>query len=56
MRVAAALRRNGLPGNEMPDADPLDGGTMARLLFLLENPGPGNVAHARWRGFRQPEK
>ena len=33
----AALRR---PGLEVPDLDPLDGGTGARLLLLLEKPGP----------------
>ena len=33
----AALRR---PGIEVPDLDPLDGGTGARLLLLLEKPGP----------------
>ncbi|TCZ64949.1 uracil-DNA glycosylase family protein [Roseicella aquatilis] len=35
---AAALRRaTGLP---VPDADPADGGVRARLLLLLETPGP----------------
>ena len=33
----AGLRR---PGIEVPDFDPLDGGTEARVLFLLEKPGP----------------
>ena len=35
---AAALRR---PGVSVPDFDPLDGGTAARVLVLLEKPGPG---------------
>ena len=34
---AARLRR---PGIEVPDFDPLDGGTEAQVLFLLEKPGP----------------
>ncbi len=34
---AARLRR---PGIEVPDFDPMDGGTQARVLFLLEKPGP----------------
>jgi hypothetical protein len=29
------------PGLLVPDIDPLDGGTSARLLLLLEKPGPG---------------
>ena len=33
---AAGLRGDG----EVPDMDPLDGGTGARLLFLMEKPGP----------------
>ncbi len=28
------------PGAVVPDADPLDGGAGARMLFLLEKPGP----------------
>lgn len=35
---AAGLRR---PGAQVPDFDPLDGGTAARVLFVLEKPGPG---------------
>ncbi len=35
---AAGLRR---PGVQVPDFDPLDGGTAARVLFVLEKPGPG---------------
>ncbi len=34
---AAGLRRR---GGEVPDLDPLDGGVGARLLLLLEKPGP----------------
>ena len=37
-RLAASLReRHGA----VPDFDPLDGGTAARLLLVLETPGPG---------------
>jgi uracil-DNA glycosylase len=35
---AAALRR--ATGRGVPDADPADGGVTARLLLLLETPGP----------------
>lgn len=35
---AEGLRR---PGVQVPDFDPLDGGTLARVLFVLEKPGPG---------------
>jgi len=35
---AAGLRTG--PGIEVPDFDPLDGGVGARILFLLEKPGP----------------
>lgn len=35
---AAALRRT--TGRGVPDADPADGGVAARLLLLLETPGP----------------
>lgn len=35
---AAGLRRSGV---QVPDFDPLDGGTAARVLFVLEKPGPG---------------
>jgi hypothetical protein len=34
---AAELRSD---GREVPDFDPLDGGVHARVLFLLEKPGP----------------
>lgn len=37
----ALLRR---PGVAVPDFDPLDGGTEARVLFLLEKPGPQAAA------------
>lgn len=30
-----------VPGRPIPHVDPLDGGTGARLLLLLETPGPG---------------
>lgn len=33
-------RLRGKPGIVVPDLDPLDGGTAASLLFLLEKPGP----------------
>jgi uracil-DNA glycosylase len=35
---AAELRR--VTGRPVPDVDPADGGTAARLLLLLETPGP----------------
>ena len=38
--VAAALRQ----GGDVPDFDPLDGGTEAEALFLLEKPGPTTLA------------
>lgn len=37
---ASALRVEGAAGDEVPDMDPLDGGCGARLLFLMEKPGP----------------
>lgn len=37
--VAALRRRHGA----VPDVDPFDGGTAARLLLLLETPGPGSA-------------
>ena len=37
-RYAEALRAR--PGCTVPDFDPLDGGTRAEALFLLEKPGP----------------
>lgn len=37
-RYASKLRRR--PGVEVPEFDPLDGGVRARVLFLLEKPGP----------------
>ncbi len=44
---AAGLRAAGpgVPalGRQAPDFDPLDGGTAARVLFVLEKPGPGIV-------------
>ena len=38
---AASLRAQGR--GAVPDLDPLDGGTGARLLLVLEKPGPGAV-------------
>ena len=39
---AAGLRRSqAFPGVQVPDFDPLDGGIGARVLFVLEKPGPG---------------
>ena len=35
------IRAAGLPGDVVPDLDPLDGGAEARILFLMEKPGPG---------------
>lgn len=44
---AAGLRAAGpglpAPDRQAPDFDPLDGGTAARVLFVLEKPGPGIV-------------
>lgn len=40
--MAEALRREGR--GAVPDADPLDGGCEARVLLLLEKPGPGAAA------------
>jgi len=37
---ALARRIAGAQGAEVPDPDPLDGGVEARLLLLLETPGP----------------
>jgi hypothetical protein len=39
---AAKLRECG--SGEVPDFDPLDGGTDARVLFLFEKPGPMTAA------------
>ncbi len=38
--LAAYVARLRRPGVEVPDFDPLDGGTEAQVLFLLEKPGP----------------
>lgn len=38
--AAYAARLRDRPGIEVPDFDPLDGGIDARILFLLEKPGP----------------
>ena len=44
---AAGLRAAGqggpASGVQVPDFDPMDGGTAARVLFVLEKPGPGIV-------------
>ena len=39
------------PALEFPDFDPLDGGSDADLLFLLEKPGPMTSARAKGSGF-----
>lgn len=38
--LAAYVARLRRPDTEVPDFDPLDGGTEARVLFLMEKPGP----------------
>ncbi len=38
--AAYAGRLRARPGVEVPDFDPCDGGVAARVLFLLEKPGP----------------
>jgi len=38
--AAYAARLRSRPSVEVPDFDPLDGGVEARVLFLLEKPGP----------------
>ena len=38
------MRKAKGPGYEIPNFDPLDGGTDAQVLFLLEAPGPKAVA------------
>jgi uracil-DNA glycosylase len=38
--MVAALRQQ---GHDVPEFDPLDGGTLARVAFLLESPGPKAV-------------
>jgi uracil-DNA glycosylase len=48
---AARLRAEGRAGDEVPDLDPCDGGTDARLLFLLEKPGPGTSPARGGSGF-----
>lgn len=44
---AERLRADGR--GQVPDFDPADGGTAARLLFLLEKPGPMTVPAGRGR-------
>jgi uracil-DNA glycosylase len=43
-RLVEAIRAETKRGREVPYFDPLDGGTHAPLLFLLEAPGPKAVA------------
>lgn len=43
-RLVARMRKTKGPGYEIPDFDPLDGGTDAQVLFLLEAPGPKATA------------
>ena len=38
--AAYAARLRSRPGVAVPDFDPMDGGTAAQVLFLLEKPGP----------------
>ena len=45
-----AQLRGRYPGWEFPDFDPLDGGLMADLLFLLEKPGPMTSPQHRRKG------
>ena len=61
---AERLRTVGGPDAVVPDVDPIDGGTGARILFLLEKPGPraaegfvsqdndDQTAEASWRFMR----
>jgi hypothetical protein len=46
---AGRLRRDGAPA-EVPEFDPLDGGTDARVLFLFEKPGPMTAPSGKRRG------
>ena len=43
-RLVERMRQAKGPGYMIPDFDPLDGGTSAQVLFLLEAPGPKAVA------------
>lgn len=43
-RFVERLRKAKGPDHEIPDFDPLDGGTDAKVLFLLEAPGPKAIA------------
>ncbi len=43
--------RSADPMREFPDFDPLDGGSDADLLFLLEKPGPMTSARGKGSGF-----
>ncbi len=42
--LAAYVARLRRPNVDVPDFDPLDGGTEAQVLFLLEKPGPQAAA------------
>ena len=43
-RLVEKMRQAKGPSYEIPDFDPLDGGSNAQVLFLLEAPGPKAVA------------
>lgn len=43
-RLAQRIRETRPDGDEVPDFDPDSGGVSARVLLLLEAPGPGAVA------------
>ena len=43
-RLVERMRQAKGPSYEIPDFDPLDGGSNAQVLFLLEAPGPKAVA------------
>lgn len=44
VRLLEGMRKAKGSGYEIPDFDPLDGGTDAQVLFLLEAPGPKAIA------------
>lgn len=43
VRLVESIRTTKGPSHQVPDFDPLDGGTSAQVLFLLEAPGPRAV-------------
>jgi uracil-DNA glycosylase len=51
----AALRREAGPDAAIPDFDPLDGGTMAELLYLLEAPG-AKAVHSGFISRNNPDE